>query len=169
MIEYAVERMAALIQEGKRPEHAALIAAQELGFTPSEVAKATAQRGAEIARRRREEARILTQEQARDFLRTNLSPRVDLDRHARKAAARVFFSTVTVEPAARNIVRDWDEAVAELDDDQWLIAANILYQLWRALPDGWDPRPPRRTEITRSSFMWPAIEQSAWWRWIPRG
>jgi hypothetical protein len=169
MIEDAVERMAALIREGKPPRIAAMIAAHESGLEASAVASATAEMGAAVARRRRQENRILTQEEAREFLRKHLSPRIEVDRDARRAAATVFFATMTVEPAGRNIVRDWNEATDDLDQDQWLIAAYELHRLWTFLPDGWDPRPSRSTPIPKTSFMWPLHERCAWWRWVSRG
>jgi len=169
MMDRAVERMAALIRDGHRPAYAARISAHEHNLDEHEVARECARHGADVAERLRIEQGRMTQDEARAFLREHLSPRENVDRAARRCASRVFFATMTVSRADRNIVRDWNEAADGLSEDAWLIAAFELYRLWSLLPENMDPRPLRSTPIPKSSFMWPYHERCAWYRWVSRG
>ena len=169
MMDRAVERMAALIRDGHRPAYAARIAAHETGLPENEIAAACAKHGANVAERMRIEAGRMTQDEARAFLREHLSPREHVRRESRRVAAQVFFATMTVNRADRNISAAFTEASEALDRDAWLIACHELYRLWAALPESMDPRPVRLAPIPRSSFMWPMHENCPFYRWVSRG
>lgn len=169
MMERAVERMAALIRDGQRPAYAARIAAHETGVPEHDVAEACARTGAEIADRLRIEAGRMTQDEARAFLREHLAPRENVRREARRVAAQVFFATMTVRRADRNISQAFRDASEQLDEEAWLIACHELYRLWAALPESMDPRSVRLAQVPRSSFMWPLLEGCPFYRWVARG
>ena len=117
MMERAVERMAALIRDGQRPAYAARITAHETGLPENEIAAACAKHGADVAQRLRIEAGRMTQDEARAFLREHLSPREHVRREARRVAATVFFNTMTVNRADRNISQAFREAAEQLDEE----------------------------------------------------
>ena len=169
MMERAVERMAALIRDGQRPAYAARIAAHEHGLNENEIAAECARHGADVAQRLRIEAGRMTQDEARAFLREHLTPREWVRRDARQCASKVFYGTMTVNRADRNISQAFSEAAEQLDEEAWLIACHELYRLWAALPESMDPRPVRLAQVARHSFMWPLLEGCCFYRWVTRG
>jgi hypothetical protein len=168
-IDDAVDRMSYLIGVGKLPALAAVIAAEEYGLEGEEVARAAAARKARYDEERRESDGRFTQESARRFLREHLAGHSEIDRDVRRAVARVFYNTMIATRAERNIGREFLDATEGLEDDALPAAFKELYRLWSLLPPLYDPRPTRRTDVTRESFMWPSLQTSPFYRWWPRG
>lgn len=169
MLRRAAQRMAELIREGVAPGLAAAIAAEAAGLEPGMVAAECAAIRAEVEAQRRHELGQLTDEQARDHLREHLATRTDINRDLRRVAGKVFYEVMRAGRGASNISEVFLEHADHLDPEQSLQVQYLLLQLWRSLPPGYDPRTPMRTPITRASFMWPELEMSAFYRWIPNG
>jgi len=172
-MERAVARMAELIRDGMAPAEAAGTAAEEYGLEPSDVARLCAAHGARIERERRREEGRMTQEEGRAFLREHLVPRTKVDRECRRAAAVVFMEIVAREKGAPRgaaaISNVYREETEDLDLEQQIVVQHELIRLWKALPPEFDPREFRRADVPRSSWLFPLLEDSAFYRWVPRG
>lgn len=169
MLRRAAQRMADLIREGVAPAVAATMAAEESGLEAGKVGAECAAIRAEIEAQRRHELGQLTDQQARDHLREHLATRTDIDRDIRRVAGKVFYDVMRAGRGAANISEAFIEHADHLDAEQSVQVQYLLLQLWLKLPAGYDPRTPRKATIGRNSFMWPELEMSAFYRWIPNG
>lgn len=169
MLRRAAQRMADLIREGVAPAVAATMAAEEAGLEAGKVGAECAAIRAEIEAQRRHELGQLTDQQARDHLREHLATRTDIDRDIRRVAGKVFYDVMRAGRGAANISEAFIEHADHLDAEQSVQVQYLLLQLWLKLPPGYDPRTPRKATIGRNSWMWPELEMSAFYRWIPNG
>lgn len=167
----AVEAFARHLHATGNGKIAAVKAAAEHGLEPSEVAYRAAKRGAYIEKVRRSERGQFTQEEMREFLRQHLAPRLDADRVVRTVVKRLVWDALTEGRGARSISDRYMELVEEFDlgKDERLKVEHEVWQLFMLLPKDFDPRTPRKADIPTSSFMWPHLERSIFYRWIPRG
>jgi hypothetical protein len=171
-MEQAVARMADLIREGMAPAKAAGTAAAEYGLEASEVARLCAAR-AVGSRESRHAANRMTQAEGRAFLREHLVPRTKVDRDCRRAAAVVFMEIVASDAGAPRgaaaISNVYREETEDLDPEQQLIVQHELIRLWKALPPELDPREFRRSDLPRDNWLFKLLEDSAFYKWVPRG
>lgn len=161
----AVDRASYLAGVGKPWAIALAIAADEYGMELHDLAELAAERSKAVQDERRERSGRFTKLAAHAFLRKHRDETLPVC--ARKAAALVFFDTITKPRNERNIIRQFEEATSGLSEEEWLIAERELYRFWTLLPPLYDPRPTKRTPIGRDSFMWPIMQRSAFYRWWP--
>jgi hypothetical protein len=161
----AIDRASYLAGVGKSWSIAIAIAADEYGMDMYRLAELAAERSKAVQEERRERSGRFTKDAAKRFLQKHRDSHLPM--HARRAAALVFFETITKPRNERNIISEFEQATSGLSEDEWLIAERELYRFWTLLPPLYDPRPIRRTPITRESFMWPIMQKSAFYRWWP--
>lgn len=166
-LDRAVDRAMDLISQGRKPGMAFTAAGEECGYTASDVASASAQRKVRVEDARRIEGGVLTVAQAKDFLRRHLSGRVDVPPHIRRAASRVFFNTMTLPRAERNLIAEVLAVTDPMIDADMSVVHDEVRRLWAHLPAGFDPRIPRKLHppLPETSFLYPLLMNCAIYRY----
>lgn len=168
-MEEAIGLMSDLCGDGKSPGAAAWIAAKEWNVDAGELARSAQLRKAEYQVERRLAEGRLTLDECRDHIRRYGTEVAWVRRGAKALANAIFIEVMQTPRVERSISRAYLDRQHELGDpdDQFVVFIE-LRRLFGALGDR-DPRPVEKSTMSRSDPGWPAWEESAFCRRVPRG